>query len=920
MGKILNLLLIALAFTGSTYGQNTNTTIINSITLIDNNLSGGGFQSDVTITEDGETVYSSADVSGIFKSTNGGELYLNINEGLKSPKVATLAITPDNDTILYAGTGDKGGSGGLFRSTDLGDTWELTSAGNTAQFAGNHSNKNDPIPDGHPRSNGDLIAIHAGTDPTTYTDDIIIAGTYKDGVKIFTEGGEVAASTVNDAGFVRSVAYDPSISNAAFAAIYFEDTELNGIYKIDFTDPANPISTLEYEALNPEGVTVLSSGHVYAAIGTAGIVKFNGTSWNLKNTGLSIDNVNRTWTAATGYLKGNNDVVYIGVNNMGGNANGENYSSIWRTVNGGNTWTPLVDAETNVSDIIYGQDYEWWFRTKAFPQAGLGRKNSVVSSIDVARGPWPNVATDDIIYVSGRGGIWKSENGGTSWNPAVYNMQATANNAVAVNPIVPNQVALANTDYVVLESSAHFTDDDISRDKPGGSESKAYDILFDSSSEEIIVGVGDRDTNSPGGGEVYKKSSSALGNPSDAGWTNTNLSEKTGSGRVRGISYGYHDGDMPTDQTILAAVEGEGVFRYFNGTWTKSNGITITDTKRSRFVWPDNENSGVVYLLDLSKGLYRSNDGGRNWSNIWACMKFKNNDFYNTGFITADDNNPTTLYVSIQGDNSSCIGSTFKVYRLTNADTGVFGNPGTEGIEDISFYDDNSLIQRPGPIVIGPNGRLWLTQQQNSINSIDAGLFVMENPITDASFVDHTTNAYKNIAIQPSGIDVSSDGYVYISQSGTGLVKIQYTEASAFTDISTSVTAIPSIIHGSSEVVFTIKVQELENIATSGPITVVLVKDDRLTIEWEGAANAIGPFPVNNSDWTYDGSHPSFHIWTSSEIIDAASSSNFGFMSIYDPQNTSGTVSYTGTIMQNSGGEINGLNNIDVETILFFSN
>jgi len=108
---------------------------------------------------------------------------------------------------------------------------------------------------------------------------------------------------------------------------------------------------------------------------------------------------------------------------------------------------------------------------------------------------------------------------------------------------------------------------------------------------------------------------------------------------------------------------------------------------------------------------------------------------------------------------------------MTGADTGIFGAPGTAGITDITKHSGNSVIQRPGPIVFGPNGNLWLTQQQNSQNSINAALFVMKNPTTDASFTDITTNEYRNSAISPSGIDVSSDGHAYISQNGVGVVK-----------------------------------------------------------------------------------------------------------------------------------------------------
>jgi len=900
--------------------------VVDEIIIEPNNFSGGGFQSDVTITEDGQTVYSSADVSGIFKSTNGGESYVNINKGLQSPKVASLAITPDNEQILYAGTGDKGVTGGLFRrSMADGDTWVLTDAGESAKFAGNHSLQSHPVPDGHARSNGDLIIVVPGDNPATHSDDIVIAGTYKDGVRLFSAGGDIEESAVNTEGFVRSVAYHPDVPKVVYAAIYFPEiedgvpSEENGIYKIEYGAPysiSSPNSTHVYSTPNPEGLTALSNGKVYAAVGMQGIAKFNGSTWVLKNNGLDVGNPLRHWTAVAGYLKGtNNDVIYAGLINDGGNAEGEDYSSIWKTINGGNTWEPMVD-EDSVDEIICGQTNQWWVSDKGFPNARLGLKKSVVSSIAVSRGPWYDITTDDIIYVSGRGGIWKSDNGGDTWKPAVHNMQATANVDVAVNPDDPSQVVIANTDYVVMQSGDRFDNNDMSRDKPSGAESRAYDIVFDPDSNVVIAGVGKRDNNNQAGGEVYVKSADKLGNPSDSEWIPTHLINETSSndGRIRAVTYGYHDGTGGTTQTILAVVEGQGVFRYHEGEWNQSNGVNIGSTDNSAFVWPDNGNSGVVYLLDLDIGLYRSMDGGENWTDIWPDVELTNNDFYNLGYITADDNDPTTLYISLH-----IIGTGFKVYRMTDAHTGEFGPPGSAGIEDIGYYDSgNSSINRPGPIDFGPDGRLWLTQQQHSPSSNYAGLFVMENPRTDMSFTDLTTDEYQDFATTPSGMDVSDDGYIYIAQSGNGLVKIRYTEKTS--DITPSMTMIPSTANGTTDVYFTIQTQELEGLATLGDITIVFPKDPRMTIDWKPSETSIGPFTVDNSSWTYDGSNPNFHIWTSSTVIPAAGSSVFGFSSIYDPQNTSGKVSYTGTIILNSGGEINGLNNIDAETIIYFSN
>lgn len=738
------------------------------------NVSGGGFQMDVTISEDGSTVYASTDVSGIFRSNDGGASYTAQNHGLESIQVASLALTPDNERILYAGTGDKGNSGGLFRSTDAGETWTVTNSGRSARFAGNHTANEDPLPNGHPRSNGDLIVVSPGPDPDHFDDDIVIAGSYRDGVRIFGAGGETELAAVNTDGLVRSLAHHSNHAGIVYAAIHFADSERNGIYRIDYSNVNEPVSTLVYATTQPEGLAMLSNGHVYAAIGRAGIVKFDGENWRLHNNALSIDNARRPWTAVTGYVADGQDIVYIGVNNRGGDAAGENYSTVWRSDDSGDTWIPLVDVEHNVSDIIYGQSHAWWFRTDAFQQAGLGRKNSIVSAIDVARGPSANDPSDDLVYVSGRGGIWKSTDGGGNWAPAVNNLQATTNRGVAVNQNTPGQVALANTDYVILETRNGFSGDDVTRDRPSGAESRAYDAIFDTVSNQIIVGVGDRDSNTPGGGEVFIKSAEALGNPSGSNWLNTGLASATQSnnGRVRAVAYGYHDGATATTQTVLAAVEGEGVFRLHEGQWNQSTGVSIGDTDRSKFLWPDNENSGLVYLIDLSSGLYRSTDGGRSWVNMWPNMSLRNNDFYNTGYLAAQNQDPETLYVSIQGDSGSPIGTGFRVFRLRDAGTRIFNSPDSPEVSEIQFHSVNERIQRPGPLVMDPDNRLWLTEQQDSRQGVDAGLFVMENPGTDTTFTEVSGEDYRDAVVSPIGIDVSSDGYIYISQNGGGIVKI----------------------------------------------------------------------------------------------------------------------------------------------------
>jgi len=750
------------------------------IAVVENGFHGGGFVSNIAITSDGEMILAGGDVSGIHRSDNAGVLFSLKNKGVGSYKIASVAITPDNENIVYAGTGDKGNSGGLLFSEDGGDHWGDALAGDRALFAGNHPEKNDPVPDSHPRPNGNLLAIDTGSNAGARSDDVIIAGTYKDGVVFLSSGGDQYESTALSGGFIKGVSIHPSQPNIVYAAAYFRNTSDNGIYKIDYSQLTSPSATLVYATAEPEEVVLLENGNVYAAVGKDGIAGSvdNGATWSSLNTDL-VFNENYVWQGITGYASGGRDILYIGVNNS--QTGNNNYSNIWRSKDGGVSWTSLVDNNNNVIFDIYDGDTsdgggDLWFFRSAFGNAILGKSNTVVSSIAVANGDNNNVA-DDEIYVSGRGGIWKSDNGGDEWYPVVRNYQASSNRDATVNPNNPKQVVLGNTDYTVIEGTNRLVSGDVNRDRPEGSESVGYDVEFDGVADQVIVASGERDHNTDG--KVFVQNASDLGGGKE--WTDLNIDSVTPAphGRVRAVTHGYHDGTSRTDQVILAAVEGEGVYRYDGDSWKRSTGISIAGTKRSNFVWPDRENSGVVFLVDLNAGIYRSLDGGRSWRNIWVGMPLKNNDFYKTGYITADENDPSVIYVSIQGDNSSFIGTNFKVYRLENANdpSVTYGNPNNDPhVTDISKHSDGSTITRNGPIKLDSEGRLWLTRQQDSKGGHDAGLFLMENPSVDTVFTDVTTQQYAESVVEPTGMDVSSDGYIYIAQQGMGVVRIRIQE------------------------------------------------------------------------------------------------------------------------------------------------
>jgi hypothetical protein len=140
------------------------------------------------------------------------------------------------------------------------------------------------------------------------------------------------------------------------------------------------------------------------------------------------------------------------------------------------------------------------------------------------------------------------------------------------------------------------------------------------------------------------------------------------------------------------------------------------------------------------------------------------------------------------------------------------------------------------------------------------------------------------------------------------------------TDITPVISFIPGVVNGASPMAFQIRCQELLGVPTSGTITMVIPKDPRLTFTYDDDKTSVGPFSLENSKWAYNGGNASFHIWTTEDVIPASGSSTFGFEALYTPENSTGEVTYTVTIITGSGGENNFLNNIDAETLVYFNN
>jgi len=95
--------------------------------------------------DDLQTIYAASASGGVWKSSDAGENWLPITDGLPSLSIGDIAIDPADKNTLYVGTGEPNGGGGsitydgrgIFKSSDGGDSWTslgLEEAGSIARI------------------------------------------------------------------------------------------------------------------------------------------------------------------------------------------------------------------------------------------------------------------------------------------------------------------------------------------------------------------------------------------------------------------------------------------------------------------------------------------------------------------------------------------------------------------------------------------------------------------------------------------------------------------------------------------------------------------------------------------------------------------------------------------------------------------
>jgi photosystem II stability/assembly factor-like uncharacterized protein len=257
---------------------------------------------------DTDTIYAGTYGGGIFKTTDGGENWSEVNVGITNRYINALAIDPKNSKTVYAGTGGAG----VFKSTDGGETWSLLSA----------------------RLSGGIWSI--AIDPTE-TNRLHVAA--QGGLYRSTDGGENWA--VYSAFAITSVAIAPTDSNTLYAGGGAGCVPIVGCSGdlIKSTNKGETWSRVAAFSTNAIAIDPKNSNTVYA--GTTDRL-FIGSVFKSTNGGERWSQV-RSWlpVVALAIDPKNSNTIYAGTGGF--------YSTgvVYRSQNGGQSWSAVNLGPTN---------------------------------------------------------------------------------------------------------------------------------------------------------------------------------------------------------------------------------------------------------------------------------------------------------------------------------------------------------------------------------------------------------------------------------------------------------------------------------------------------------------------------------------------------------------------------------------------
>jgi uncharacterized protein (TIGR03437 family) len=463
--------------------------------------------------------------NGVYRTTDNGANWAPINNGLTNLDVRALAL---NGTTLFAGTS----GGGVFRTTDNGASWTRVNNGLT---------------------NLDVRAL-LGVGTTLF------AGTFGGGVFRTTDNG--ASWTPVNNGLTNTTVYTLLANGTTLFAGTF-----NGVFRTtdngaNWTQVNNGLTSAAVYALAVNGATLFAGTFGGGVFQTTD----NGASWTPVNNGLTRTLVNA--------LAVNGTALFAGT--FGG--------GVFRTTNNGSNWTQTNNGLTGTFvDALAVNGTALFAGTSG---AGVHRStddgtnwipvNSGLTNLDVRA-----LSVNGMTIFAGTtgGGVFRTTDNGSNWTPVNNGLTNTLVNALAVNGTTLNAGTNGGV-FRTTDNGANWT--------PINNGLTNLDV-------RALLGLGTTMFAGTLGGGAYRTTDNG------ANWTPIN--NGLTNGRVLSLA---------AVGTTLFAGTSNGVFRTTdNGSnWSQvNNGLTSTVVNTLMM-------KGTTLFAGTFNGVFRTTDNGANWTPI----------------------------------------------------------------------------------------------------------------------------------------------------------------------------------------------------------------------------------------------------------------------------------------------------------------
>jgi hypothetical protein len=648
-------------------------------------------------------MYAAGVAGGVWKSTNGGTSWAALNDLMANLAVASLAMDPNNSSVIYAGTGegyfngDQVRGNGIFKTTNGGASWaQLANTGNSNFFYVNEivvSKGNSQrvyagtrtgvwrSTDGgtnwtqvhNPGGQGGCLDMVIRTD--NLAQDVVLAsfGTFVQATvyrNLDAGGAGVWTPVLSDTGMGRtSLAIAPSNQQtmyalaASFSAGTFQDG-LHGVFRS--TDGGATWAARLRNTSSSKLNTVLLTNPVIAYLTECGFgtSTFNNQGWYDNVIAVDPLDPNRVWVAGIDTFRSDDGGANFGIAShwwatptLPRYAHADNHAIVF---------DPGFNGTTN--KVMYlGNDGGLFKTTDARAAVGGAGADNGVNSVcnQITSVPWSNLNNgyavtqfyDGVMYPNGQtyfggtqdnGTVRGTNAGGSTWNTIL----GGDGGYVAVDPTTAGNPATTvlfaeNTGKSIQKSTnggTSFTSATAGLTESGGNFLFIAPFIMDSGNAQRLW---------TGGFNMWRTTNSA------GSWTQASNST-CGNGSVSAIAVAPTDGNR-----VLSGMNDGCINRTNIGLTATASTVWASVTPRVGFVsWLafDPTNSNIAYATYSSfnatgtdRHVYKSTDAGATWVGIDG-----------TGASGIPDIPVHTIVVDPVNTNTLYIGTDLGVFTTTD--------------------------------------------------------------------------------------------------------------------------------------------------------------------------------------------------------------------------------------------------------------